>query len=775
MQFRTYPLLLALAAAYIALTPATAATISSIQREFDVLGRLQKETLPDGSWASYGYDPMGNRTEMRDNLGRVTIYTYDEHNRLATVTDPLRGVTKYDFNPRGKLLSVTDPRGLITSYQYNGFDDLVQITSPDTGVTKFTYHVDGRVASSTDAKNQETRYDYDAAGRRSKVTFADGVVQTYAYGENGSSTDMITEIATPTGKISFSYDSLGRVSSEKRSVWNKDYTTSYGYDAAGRLNTLTYPSGRTVIYFYDNAGQVSKVTTKQGTATEKIVVQQLKYRPFGQVTGWTFGNGEVRTSSYDNLNQLTSLSLGDSTLTLGRDIAGRITSQKISGGWWERLLQRLSLPIGQTHSYGYDNLDRLTEWKDGRILQSRGSAFPASQGYGYDANGNRISFRSDDAVFKQDVDAKSNRLTASSGNGASPVYQYDANGSRTSGNGSYSYDARGRLVEASGAQFTLNALGERVAKTFQGTTMVFHYNQWGQLVAESDQQGVVKREYIYLGDTPVALVDNGMDIRNIHTDHLGTPRLVTDATKRTIWAWELGEPFGTSNANEDPEGTGAKYTFNLRFPGQYFDKETGNHYNYYRDYDPKSGRYLQSDPIGLDGGINTYAYVGGNPLSYVDPTGEVGVPGAIYGGIAGGIGGYISGGWRGALVGAGAGAAIGLVNPWASHWAGGAAGAAAASLAGQFAGNIIDGKDPGDRCNYDLTAIAGAAVGGAIGGPLNHAISRVGPIIRLSEIGRTVGSQSVSRMPANTLGAVAEGAVVGGGELFGTGRCSCNR
>ncbi|TSJ83902.1 RHS repeat-associated core domain-containing protein, partial [Chitinimonas sp. BJB300] len=197
-------------------------------------------------------------------------------------------------------------------------------------------------------------------------------------------------------------------------------------------------------------------------------------------------------------------------------------------------------------------------------------------------------------------------------------------------------------------------------------------------------------------------------------------------------------------------------------------------YNYFRDYDPKTG-YIQADPIGLAGGINPYRYANQNPLSYIDPTGEVGLPGAIYGGIAGGIGGYISGGWKGVLYGAGAGAAVGFLNPAASHWAGGAAGAAVASLAGQWAGNVVNDKNPSDPCNYDFTAAAGAAVGGAIGGPLNHVIGRVGPQIRLSEIGREVGSQSVSRVPANTLGAIAEGVVVGGGELAGTGRCGCSR
>ncbi|MGQ5525317.1 RHS repeat-associated core domain-containing protein [Chitinimonas sp. PSY-7] len=623
MPFTTHKRLLALAAAFALATPTSAAVIQSVDKEYDQLGRLSKESRPDGSWVSYGYDPMGNRTEMRDNLGRVTTYTYDARNRLSSMTDPERGVTRYDYDTQQGSTSVTDPRGLVTTYYLDGRGNVIQVNSPDTGTTRYTRRGDGQLLTSTDAKNQTTQYEYDTGGRVSKITFADGKVQTYAYGANGTpGADMVTQATDSSGKTVYTYGPYSRIATEKRTIWNKDYTTSYGYDTAGRLNKLTYPSGRLVTYFYDNVGQVNKITTKQGTAAEKIVIQNLKYRPFGQVTGWTFGNGEVRTTGYDNLNRMTSLSLGDSTLTLSYDTGSRITSQKISGGWWERMLQRLGLPIGQTHSYGYDKLDRLTEWKDGRILQVRGNAFPGSQGYGYDANGNRKSLRSDDAVYPQDIDANSNRLKASSGNdGSNPVYQYDANGSRTSGNGTYSYDARGRLIEASGAQFTINGLGERVAKTYQGTTTLFHYDQWGRLVAESDQTGKFKREYLYLGSTPIALVDNGIDVRNIHTDHLGTPRLITDATKRAIWAWELGEPFGASNANEDPEATGAKYTFNLRFPGQYFDKETGNHYNYFRDFDPKTGRYLQSDPIGLLGGTNTYTYVNGNPLSYIDPLG----------------------------------------------------------------------------------------------------------------------------------------------------------
>ncbi len=106
----------------------------------------------------------------------------------------------------------------------------------------------------------------------------------------------------------------------------------------------------------------------------------------------------------------------------------------------------------------------------------------------------------------------------------------------------------------------------------------------------------------------------------LHPDHLGTPRLATDSSKRVIWRWDSA-PFGDTLPAGDPDGDGLPFTLNLRFPGQYFDAETGLHYNYFRDYDPVTGRYLESDPIGLAGGLGTYGYVGGRPLGAVDSFG----------------------------------------------------------------------------------------------------------------------------------------------------------
>jgi RHS repeat-associated protein len=110
----------------------------------------------------------------------------------------------------------------------------------------------------------------------------------------------------------------------------------------------------------------------------------------------------------------------------------------------------------------------------------------------------------------------------------------------------------------------------------------------------------------------------------VHADHLNTPRVVTNEPQQVVWRWENTEPFGKSPPEEDPDGDGQGFAFNLRFPGQYFDGETGLHYNYFRDYDPQTGRYLQSDPIGLSGGPNTYLYVLANPLALSDRKGLMG-------------------------------------------------------------------------------------------------------------------------------------------------------
>lgn len=121
----------------------------------------------------------------------------------------------------------------------------------------------------------------------------------------------------------------------------------------------------------------------------------------------------------------------------------------------------------------------------------------------------------------------------------------------------------------------------------------------------------------------------------VQTDQLNTPRAITDENNVLVWKWD-SDPYGAVPPNESPTGAPA-FAFGLRFPGQVFDRESYLYYNYHRDYDPQTGRYIQSDPIGLAGGINTYGYVEGNPLGFTDPSGlQMAVPvGPVMVGVAG--------------------------------------------------------------------------------------------------------------------------------------------
>ena len=216
---------------------------------------------------------------------------------------------------------------------------------------------------------------------------------------------------------------------------------------------------------------------------------------------------------------------------------------------------------------------------------------------------------------------------------------FDAAGNLSSYAGkTFTHGADGRLrsstTSAGTVTYQYDGLGRRVSKSGP-TTLVpggfvrYVYDTAHHLVGEYKADGTPIKEYVWIGDLPVAMIETHPDSTTtayaIETDHLGTPRLLTDATRAPRWRW-TSPPFGEVLPEDDPSELGA-VTFNLRFPGQYFDKETGLHYNFNRYYDPGTGRYLQSDPIGLDGGWNTYGYVGGNPLSHSDPWGLIRIPG----------------------------------------------------------------------------------------------------------------------------------------------------
>jgi RHS repeat-associated protein len=264
-------------------------------------------------------------------------------------------------------------------------------------------------------------------------------------------------------------------------------------------------------------------------------------------------------------------------------------------------------------TYGYDSLDHLNS------ATSTGT----TQGWTYDANGNRLT-QTGTTPSTYTNSGASNRVSSISGS-LPRTYGYDAAGNTLSYAGAtFTYNNRGRMATATNggvtATYTYNALGQRIRRTATSLTTLYVYDEAGHLAGEYTAAGALIQETVWLGDIPVATLrsngSGGVIVYYVHADHLNTPRLVTDTSNNIRWRWD-SDPFGTTIPNENPSGLGL-LAYNLRFPGQQYDAVVGLHYNYFRDYDPAIGRYVESDPIGLAGGLNTFAYVDNEPTGAID-------------------------------------------------------------------------------------------------------------------------------------------------------------
>ncbi len=604
---------------------------------YDQLNRLAQDIGAQNQTTTYGHDNNGNVTSVTDPLNHITQNSYDALNRLIQAVDPTNAVTTVAYNGNDLTTGVTDPRSLATAYTYDGLGNRTSTQSPDTGTTTKTYDAAGNVLTSTDARGMTTTFTYDALNRPVSAAFADGKTVAYSYDQGTYGKGHLTAMTDPSGATAWSYDLHGRVLTKQQTTGALTLTTSYQYNSStGKVSTMTYPSGRQLTYYYDaTSGKLSSIKVDNAT-----LISGLAYQPFGPVASWAQGNGKTYARSFDQDGRLAGIAIGGSTpetVTLSYDAAGRITG----------IADSVAAP---------------------KIMNTGTTAFQYA--------------------------STSNRQTSSTG-GMAKTYSYDAAGNIISdGSATFTYGANGRLAQvAKGGTtaYAINGLGQRVAKTGSGATTgatYFVYDEAGHLIGEYDASGNVVQETVWLEDVPVGVLKSGA-VYYVNPDHLGAPLSITDANGKAVWRWDR-DPYGNGKANENPSNLGT-FSYNLRLPGQYYDKETELHYNYFRDYNPKTGRYVQSDPIGLNGGLNTYAYSYGSPVIYKDKNGKE-IVGVVVGAITGGLAGYKAGGWRGAAVGAAAGGVVGLVAPWASRAAGaGVAGFFASSAVGVTGAEVANG------------------------------------------------------------------------------------
>jgi RHS repeat-associated protein len=549
--------------------------VRSLQTAYDVRDKVASINA-GGSLTQQLRDALGNLVKETDPNNQTatnpvsTTYNYDPLNRLLKTIDRLSGPTTYGYDSNDRPIAITAPNGITTRYVYDDLGNLLQEQSPQRGIRSYTYDVAGDVLSLTDARGIVLNYTYDALNRVTQID-APGTNEDIAYVYDGAAgctngAGRLCQVIDESGITTYSYDVFGNLSQQTKAELGVTYTTRYTYDAGNRISTITYPDGRTLTYTRDAIGRTTDISMTMNGVTTSLL-NTLSYRADGLVKSQTFGNGLTETRTYDLQGRLTSQNLGSVlNQTYSYDANGNLTT----------------VPSG---TYGYDVLDRLVQT----------SLSTQNNNYTYEGNG--------------DI------LNAS--------FSVIPSGIR---NDRYTYTSFGQLASYSKdnvltASYIYNAQHQRTRKSVGGTT-VYHYDLAGNLIQETDSMGTVLRSYVWLNQTPIVQIDNATPerITYLQVDHLNTPRWGTNSTGTLVWKWE-GESYGQSFPVEDVDQDGTLVTVNLRFPGQYFDAESGLFYNWNRYYDPRMGRYITSDPIGLKSGLNTYTYVTNNPVSGIDPYG----------------------------------------------------------------------------------------------------------------------------------------------------------
>lgn len=594
----------------------------SLSRAYNPLGQLLSQKTAGGDATDIGYDVVGNAQLITDALKRKMQATYDPRNRVSQTVQDIGGVaakTTYDYDPLDRIIKVTDPKGLATTYQYNGLGDMVKQVSPDGGTSSSAYNGAGDRIVSIDARGIRTDYTYDALGRLTRSAYSDAaldsfytydVIQTVCAEAESFATGRLSKVEDASGSTQFCYDHNGRVVRKVQTNNGKALIVRYTYSKAGRLKSVTYPDGAVVDYVRDALGQVTEVGVTPAGSLRQTLLRTSGYYPFGPSAGWTYGNGRtlMRTLDFD----YRPLAVGDGRsdgLNVGFafDEVGNLVALTAPGG----MVPAISLV--------YDTLGRMTAFNDG----ATGAVI---DGYSYDATGNRLNALVNGQSQTYDYAVDSHRLSSVGG----VPRRYDASGNTTAINGTertFSYDATGRMSQVwregvLAMKYSHNWRGEQVYRSINTSGTYSLYDESGHWMGDYDENGQSIQQVIWLEDLPVGVLASST-LNYIQPDHLGTPRAVISADRDTaIWTWDIrGEAFGGTAPNEDPDRDGKSFTFNLRFPGQRYDKATGLNQNYLRDYDASVGRYVQSDPIGLAGGNATYGYVDGAPLAFVDPFG----------------------------------------------------------------------------------------------------------------------------------------------------------
>lgn len=494
----------------------TGAVMRSLSHSYNALGQLTavvdglNHTVFNASYSD-SYDGNGNLVHSADAQGIQHHWGFDALNRLVSTIDNYNGTdtatknttSALAYDALDRLEGVTDPDGLDTIYDHDGLGNRTSAASPDTGTSSDTYDAAGNRLIHTDAKGVFSTSTYDALNRVAGVSYVDSTLNVgYHYDEPDTATGCSSSY--PAGRLTrvveyavstvYCYDARGNITRKSQTQGTTTDTTSYSYTLADRLSGQTNPTGAvSTQYSRDADGRISAIALQTSLGSSSAV-SAVNYLPFGPISSYTLGNGQTITRTYDANYELTDLVSPALNLHVARDATGNIVA-----------LGDVPGASPATETYAYDPLYRLTAVTDGGT---------ALESYSYNKTGDRLSKASpglDTGVYSyisgtHQLASVGNALRANDANGNTTG---SVSGGETFG---FGYNDRNRLTLAqrngqTAGTYTYNAFGQRIAKvatTPQAVTERYAYNEASQLIGE---YGTTHRDYVWLGDIPVAVVD----------------------------------------------------------------------------------------------------------------------------------------------------------------------------------------------------------------------------------------------------------------------------
>jgi len=605
--------------------------------DFNYRGMITRVTkldgTPDAISASFEYDDAFSQlTRYTDPLNHSTTLNYDTSGSLIAVTNALSHTLTASYDSAGRLETLTNAIGKTSSIGYEA-GDVATITDPLGRTTSLFTDAIGRRMGTQDGAGRHS-VERDAIGRILKSVNARGETASMTYDENGNlltvrdPRDLSSHVFTydernrlvtytdPLGKTeTYGYDDNGNVTSR---IDRKGQTTTYAYDALDRIRSVTYDDGASLVIVWDAGDRPRQlIDNVNGTIaldyddlnrlTRELSPQgqvEYQYDDAGRRTLMTVAGFAPVSYAYDDVNQLKRVEQNGRAVDFTYDAAGRRAT--------------ITAPNGIVATFDFDDANQLLS-----LVYDLGTTRIGDVSYVYDAGGRRIGqggslakLLSSPTVTSSAYDA-ANRLTTWGSN----TLTYDDNGNVTSiGSTTYTWNARDQLVASSdgAASFGYDALKRRHSRTVSGSTTGYTHDGSNPVVVDGD--------FLLSGfgfDEVYAQISASGSTSYVK-DGLGSARLLTDDNGATTASYSYG-PYGqTAKTGSDDAA--------LQFTGRENDGATGLYYFRARYYSPALQRFLSEDPAGFAGGLNLYAYVGGDPIGYTDPTGELPVP-LITGGI----------------------------------------------------------------------------------------------------------------------------------------------